>query len=155
MKRNVISTTLAVLALSAAALFTGSAQADDTRIIVRFGDFSPPTWGAGYAGQRHGGTHHPVVWDGGRQRQDGFWPASVDQRQQRQHQRIVQGMRSGELTPVEVRQLRREQREIRHMERRYLADDRLSHEEWRRLDRELDEASRNIWRQKHDNQNRY
>lgn len=158
MNRNVISKTISVLALSTAALFVGAAHADSTRISLSFGNSGQPACSHGYMDLRHvsPGQHHPVAWHDSRHHHDGFGPVSgIDRRQHLQQRRIVQGIRSGELTPFEARQLRQEQREIRHMERRYLADGRLSPAEWRRIDHELDQANRNIWRQKHDYQTRY
>lgn len=153
MKRNSISKTLAALALASTAVFAGSAQADGARLSIGFGDFCPPARIVAYDGHRHQHDHH---WQHQYRRHDGFGPvSSIDQRQWRQHRRIAEGIRSGELTPQEVRQLRREQAQIQRMEQRFLADGRLSPGEWRHLDRELDDASRNIWRQKHDHQDRY
>lgn len=153
MKRNVIHKALGVLALSSVTLFAGVAQADHARINLSFGDFCSPA--VSHVGlHQHRSQPLPAVWHDGSYRHDGFGPVSaIDRRQQ--HQRIVAGIRSGELTPFEARQLRHEQREIRHMERRYLADGQVSRGEWQRLDREQDEASHNIWRQKHDYQSRY
>jgi hypothetical protein len=154
MKRNSISKTLAALSLISAAAFAGSAQADSARLSIGFGGFCPPARVVAYDGHRY---QHDYRWqDRQHQRHDGFGPAShIDQRQWQQHQRIADGIRTGELTPREVRHLGREQAQIRHMEHRFLADGRMSPREWRYLDRELDDASRNIWRQKHDYQDRY
>lgn len=156
MKRNVISKTFGVLALSTATLFAGAAHADSARVSLSFGDFGQPVRSHGYMGHHNFPAQpHPAAWHDG-YRHDGFGPVrGVDRRQYQQHQRIVQGIRSDELTPFEARHLRQEQREIRHMERHFLADGRLSPVEWRRLDHELDQANRNIWQQKHDYQSRY
>jgi hypothetical protein len=156
MKRNALHTALGILVLSGSALFATAAQADSARISLSFGDFCPPANVVGFGNPHpHGAPHHAAGHDG-RPPHDGFGPVSgLDRRQQRQHARIVQGVRSGELTPYELRQVRQEQREIRYMERRYLADGHLSPREWHRLDQKLDAASRNIWRQKHDNSSRY
>ncbi|HZP85986.1 MAG TPA: hypothetical protein VFB54_04140 [Burkholderiales bacterium] len=78
----------------------------------------------------------------------------VNKRQHRQHQRIVQGIRSGELTRSEARALRAEQRAIRAEEREFKADGELTRGERRELHRDLNEASRDIYREKHDNDRR-
>jgi hypothetical protein len=152
MKRISISKTLAALALSSTAALAGSAQADMARLSVSFGDFCPPARVVAYDGHHN----HDHRWQHRHQHHDGFAPVgSIDQRQWRQSHRIAEGIRSGELTPREVRHLSREQAQIRSMEHRFLADGRINSLEWQRLDRELDDASQNIWRQKHDYQDRY
>ena len=151
MNRNVIQNTLSLLALSGITFFGGVAQADNARLSLNVGGCCMPVAG-------HWGVHpHPVSWHGGHHHHHVFDPRSVfEQRQQHQRQRIVQGIRSGELTPHEASHLRHELRENRHRERAYWADDgRLSADEWRRLNHEQNAASRNIWRQKHDYQYRY
>lgn len=78
----------------------------------------------------------------------------VNVRQHRQHERIHQGVRSGELTRHEARGLRREQRAIRKEAREYKSDGKLTRDERRDLHRDLDRASRDIYREKHDAENR-
>ncbi len=78
----------------------------------------------------------------------------VNARQHHQQQRIGQGIRSGELTPVEARRLEREQRHIRREERHYRADGQLSPAERADLQRDLNRSSRHIYNEKHDNQQR-
>lgn len=78
----------------------------------------------------------------------------VDRREQRQRQRIYQGVRSGELTARETRKLPREQAHIRRAEARAQADGTVTAQERRRLNRELNRSSRHIYRQKHDRQRR-
>lgn len=68
----------------------------------------------------------------------------VDVRQDRQHERIRAGRHDGSLTRAEFRDLTREQREIRALERHFSADGMLDAREFRRLDRALDRASGNI-----------
>lgn len=79
---------------------------------------------------------------------------NVNQRQHRQHDRIREGVRSGELTRLEAARLQREQAQIRVMERRAVRDGDLEARERARLQRELNQANRHIYRQKHDNQDR-
>lgn len=78
----------------------------------------------------------------------------VNAREHRQQHRITQGVKSGELTQREARTLRREQRAIRAEERAYKADGHLDRAERRDLHQDLDQASRNIYQQKHDAQKR-
>jgi hypothetical protein len=74
----------------------------------------------------------------------------VNARQHNQHERIVQGVRSGELSREEAQTLRAEQRAIQREERYYRADGVLTPGERRELQRELNEASQNIHEEKHD-----
>lgn len=76
--------------------------------------------------------------------------ANIDVRQQQQMQRIQKGMASGQLSRHEARDLLREQREIESAQRYYLADGRLSRDEWISLDRMLDQAAVSIREEKHD-----
>ncbi|HEY0682945.1 MAG TPA: hypothetical protein VGD45_11490 [Steroidobacter sp.] len=74
----------------------------------------------------------------------------VNARQQNQHQRVRQGVRSGELTRHEVGSLAREQRDIRQLERAYKSDGQLTRAERVDLHREQNQASRDIYKAKHD-----
>lgn len=77
----------------------------------------------------------------------------VNNRQQNQQKRIVRGVKSGELTYRETYKLGREQYQIRRMEDRFRdSGDGLSWKERFKLEREIDQASRNIYKQKHDEQ---
>jgi CRISPR/Cas system-associated endoribonuclease Cas2 len=78
----------------------------------------------------------------------------VNQRQQNQRERIQQGVKSGELTRRETGRLAEEQRDIRQLERGYKSDGTLTDAERRDLQHEQDQASRDIYRQKHDEQER-
>ncbi len=89
------------------------------------------------------------------------WPAlasgmedRVDNRQDRQDQRIDQGVASGELTRPEAHRLRQEQRHVARLERRSEADGTLSRREAIRLEKAQDRSSRHIARAKHDRQSR-
>lgn len=90
------------------------------------------------ADDTHAGTRDPVV----------------NHRQHNQHARIRQGVRSGELTRHETRQLAGEQRDVRQLERAYKSDGTLSGAERRDLRHEQNQASRDIYQQKHDGQQR-
>jgi hypothetical protein len=79
---------------------------------------------------------------------------ALDQRQQNQAQRIGQGVRSGELTRPETRRLLRGQRELRRDERAAQADGVVTGRERAGLQREANQQSRRIHRQKNDAQDR-
>jgi len=80
---------------------------------------------------------------------------NVNRREYYQRERIRDGIRSGELTRGEAYRLINEQRRIESYERRSRLDDgRLDWQERRRLDRMLDRSSRDIYREKHDRQDR-
>lgn len=78
----------------------------------------------------------------------------VNARQQNQRGRIQQGARSGELTRHETRHVAQSQRDIRQLERAYKSDGTLTGAERRDLHHEQNQASRDIYRQKHDAQDR-
>lgn len=80
---------------------------------------------------------------------------SVNHRQARQHARISQGIAYGQLTARETARLAAEQRAIRAEERWYKRDRRLTAWERADLQRDLNFASRDIYRQRHDAQTRY
>jgi hypothetical protein len=87
--------------------------------------------------------------DGPRPRDPG-----VNARQHQQRDRIQQGVRSGELTRRETGRLAEQQRDIRQLERAYKSDGTLSAPERRDLHHEQNQASRDIYAQKHDAQDR-
>ena len=78
----------------------------------------------------------------------------VNARQHNQRDRIQQGVRSGELTRRETGKLVEEQRDVRQLERAYKSDGTLTGAERRDLHHEQNQASRDIYRQKHDEQDR-
>jgi len=79
---------------------------------------------------------------------------SINQTERREQVRINQGIRSGELTRQEARRLEAEQARIRVDERFARADGNLTSKERERLRNELSHASRDIYHQKHDRQDR-
>ena len=79
----------------------------------------------------------------------GYGTSDIDARRANQIRRIEEGRRSGELNWREYRYLRREQAQSAYDERRAKADGYVSPYERRRLNRELDEATRDIYRLKH------
>lgn len=78
----------------------------------------------------------------------------INARQDRQMDRIQAGMRTGQLTRYEFRELMREQHDIRAMEQHFRSDGRISAREFQRLDRALDVANGNIKVERHDRQAR-
>jgi Skp family chaperone for outer membrane proteins len=78
----------------------------------------------------------------------------VNARQHNQRERIQQGVKSGELTRRETGRLAEEQRDVRQLERAYKSDGTLTSAERRDLHHEQNQASRDIYRQKHDEQDR-
>lgn len=86
--------------------------------------------------------------------QSRMYSQEIAARQDRQMERIEVGRWNGMLTRAEYRRLMQEQREIRAMERHFLGDGLIDGREFRRLERALDVASRNIRVQKHDHQAR-
>ena len=79
---------------------------------------------------------------------------AINQRQANQAGRVVQGVKSGELTRGEAQELREERRDIRDLERDYKADGALTREERRDLNQQLDQNSREIFEEKHDDERR-
>ena len=73
----------------------------------------------------------------------------IDRRQQRQEDRIRQGLASGQLTPREARRLQNEQARIRGAEGRMRADGNLSPQERARLNAMQQKSSQDIYRQRH------
>jgi septal ring factor EnvC (AmiA/AmiB activator) len=80
---------------------------------------------------------------------------SILERLERQQHRIDQGVENRQLTYKEAKLLRRQQREIRHMARRFFKDGSLSKRERHWLNRELNLASLQIKRFTHNDLNRY
>jgi hypothetical protein len=80
--------------------------------------------------------------------------AEVDRREQRQQDRIAEGVKSGELTPVETARLERKEARIhREIQRDRAANGgTLTPAERRRINRQQNRASRQIYREKHDAQ---
>ncbi|MBI5659104.1 MAG: hypothetical protein HZC43_06050 [Nitrosomonadales bacterium] len=78
----------------------------------------------------------------------------VDAREHRQHQRINRGVRSGQLTREETRDLAAQQREIRQKERQYRSDGKFTKEERKDVQQDLNQASKDIYREKHDGETR-
>jgi hypothetical protein len=75
-------------------------------------------------------------------------------RQKRQHQRIKQGVRSGELTRAEAVNLRNGQKEIREDKREARADGVVTPAEKKEIRQDQRQESRKIFRKKHNNRDR-
>ena len=78
----------------------------------------------------------------------------INARQDNQKQRVINGVKSGELTVGETRRLAKQQRKINRLEKNYKADGHLTKRERAKLHRAQNRASKNIYRQKHDRQRR-
>ena len=77
-----------------------------------------------------------------------------DARQAHQRERIVNGVKSGELTMRETRRLAGGQVHLNRVERRAEADGVVTGRERAHLQHEANQQSRRIYRQKHDAQDR-
>ena len=73
----------------------------------------------------------------------------VTRREAQQHARIHQGVESGALTPGESKVLRHEQRGVERLRQHALADGRIGPRERAMLADAQDQASRDIYRLKH------
>jgi hypothetical protein len=78
----------------------------------------------------------------------------VDRRQERQEQRIDQGVKSGALTPRETRKLERGRRHVEKLETKAQADGVVTAKEKARLEHAQDVQSKRIYKQKHEAQTR-
>jgi len=78
----------------------------------------------------------------------------IDRRQENQKARIKEGVKSGELTRKEARNLARGQRRINRMEKDAAADGVITKKERRQLRRTQDRQSANIYRKKHNRRDR-
>ncbi|MFH1760266.1 MAG: hypothetical protein ABIA63_04120 [bacterium] len=78
----------------------------------------------------------------------------VNVRQKNQRKRIMQGVKSGELTRDETKGLIGQQRKINRAEHRAKADGKLTKKERIALDKAQDRTSKAIYKQKHDDEKR-
>jgi hypothetical protein len=83
-----------------------------------------------------------------------FAEGPINERQDRQQARIADGVQSGELTRVETARAVRGQVHINRVERRAKADGELTGREFVRIQHKQNQASRQIFRNKHDGRNR-
>jgi uncharacterized lipoprotein YajG len=121
---NKITNSLLVLAVGGL-MFAGSAAAQTT----------PNTSGAG-----------PGVDDPGHPRVN-----EVNNREQRQQDRIANGMKDGQLSPGQAAHLERNEARIQHQEKKDMAADNghLTKKDQRQLNREENRQSRQIYKDKH------
>jgi uncharacterized membrane protein YebE (DUF533 family) len=98
--------------------------------------------------------HHEHAYNRHAYQQSQRFSQMIDARQDRQMERIMDGMHEGRLTRGEFRRLKLEQRDIHAMEQHFRADGVIDAREFQRLDRALDLAGRNIQAEKHDRQAR-
>ena len=78
----------------------------------------------------------------------------VNAHQHNQHARIAQGVKSGELTKAEAKDLRGDQKDIRTEEKAFKADGKLTKNERQELHQDQAAASKEIYQEKHDEQER-
>jgi Ni/Co efflux regulator RcnB len=78
----------------------------------------------------------------------------VNQRQHNQHERIGQGVKSGELTKDEAKDLRTDQKSIRQEEQQFKSDGTMTKDERQELHQDQNAASKEIYQEKHDEQER-
>lgn len=71
-------------------------------------------------------------------------------RERHQEKRIKNGVKSGELSKKETRRLVREQKKIDHFQKKAASDGTITDREKHKLKRMQKRASRDIWKQKHD-----
>jgi len=86
--------------------------------------------------------------------QAGVRDPRINARQANQERRIEEGIATGQLTAREARILEWREARFRHLEYRLKADGSLTPEERLRLQRDLNQLSREIYQQKHDAQAR-
>ena len=79
----------------------------------------------------------------------------IDRRLDNQHNRIRNGINSGELTRKEARRLRKQQRFITRLSYKFMSNGYLSRHEVRKLTHVLELASMRIYRLKHNDRNHY
>lgn len=84
----------------------------------------------------------------------GYTADRIDRREDRQERRIQDGVRSGDITRREYRQLEAEQARIREMERHAKRDGRIDRYEAAQIERAQDAASRHIAQERNDSERR-
>ena len=122
MKSNLMKKTFGILALSIMGLAATGAQA---------------------AWDRDGQGHKQAY------QQTKAYSQQINARQDQQMQRIQAAKRKGNLTHRGFRALMQEQHDIRAMEQRFRADGVIDAREFKRIDRALDSAHRNIQAENH------
>ncbi|MCB9080408.1 MAG: hypothetical protein H6555_01725 [Lewinellaceae bacterium] len=78
----------------------------------------------------------------------------VKERQENQRQRVKQGVKSGELTARETKNLAKQQKEVNQAKRQAKSDGVVTTGERVRIQHKQNQASRNIARKKHNGRDR-
>lgn len=73
----------------------------------------------------------------------------INNRENRQDRRINAGIAKGQLTPDEVTQLQKQETDIKTLESSLLSDGKLSKDDFKQLNQQLDTASHMIWADRH------
>jgi len=79
----------------------------------------------------------------------------VHERQEKQQERIAQGVKSGELTAKETEHLESREAKLQADKKEAKSDGVVTHQEREKLHKEANRDSRAIYRQKHDAQTRH
>lgn len=132
MKSNLIAKILGLAALAGVAVMSPLAHANDWQ------DNDNRRYGYGEAEEYREGFSRSQLREGFR------YSRIVNDRQDRQLDRIIAGVNNNRLSKNEFSRLMREQKAIRAMERDYMDDGFMGESEFRRLNRSLDIADRNI-----------
>lgn len=134
--------TLTMLGLATLSLAATSSHADNGYMYYGPNQNPNPWLGAGPNANpwmANQGMNQARLFVAMKQRQE-----QLDQRQDAQMQRILNGMENGRLTLREATALIREHLAIANLERKYMADGRLGPNELVQLEQRLAEADRNI-----------
>ncbi len=75
---------------------------------------------------------------------------NIDKREAHQEKRINEGIKKGYLTKDEISKMESQQKSISDLEKNCKADGKLTPSEAKSIQKELNEASANIWAEKHD-----
>ena len=132
MKSNLIAKTLGLVALTGIAVLSPLAQANDWQ------DNDNRRYGYSEAENYREGFSRSQV------RESLRYSRIVNDRQDRQLDKIIAGVDNNRLSKNEFLRLMQEQKALRAMERNFMDDGRISEGEFRRLSRGLDSADRNI-----------
>ncbi len=84
------------------------------------------------------------------------WKKRVNHRQRKQQKRIHGGLKDGSLTGKEYAKLQKKQAKLNRAEKRMrLSDGKLTRKEAYKIEKSQDKLSKNIYKQKHDRQDRH
>lgn len=140
--------TLALLGLTSLTLAAGASQADTGFVYYEKAPMPGP-W-AGNAQHANPWLANPAYQQARLAAELKERQMQLDQRQDKQMERILTGMENGNLTLREAVDLLREQVDIANMERKFIRDGRLGPRELVILENRLDEASKRILIEKKD-----